>query len=415
MLRSQFLTFIRFNSFHFNTYFFILSSGSGSIVLETIVLEGCNNLTSINDIFNVDSEDDIFNLSVETFRDELKNLTVTKSPSLKHLLGAFGFRFLRQLNLRNNGIVSLELEAILPNLEDLDLSGNPVTRFVPYDVTRKTPLLKKLVLTNCSNLESIEFSSLGAKKTSGLLVTLETLILDDNPNLVRVCPWFIRSAPNLKYVSFNRCPKLEVLPGIFTDHRFFPILEKIDFSETSVSCDCSLHLQNATHINVVLAEIFRRELHRQKTCRYNSTTMPVDHFFGSSELCQAEDELIISDINPTLTLSSFDPYADVDFNSTDVNTTNIFESIFGVDEEEEVVNENNETRVYVWNTVQLDCQLDKEAETIFWVTPTNAVFLLKNNTSDQESCQPTVQILENACGQVWCSCSIYNLMLCSFL
>jgi hypothetical protein len=143
--------------------------------------------------------------------------------------------------------------------------------------------------------------------------------------------------------------------------------------------------------------------------------MPVDHFFGSSELCQAENELIISDINPTLTLSSFDPYADVDFNSTDVNTTNIFESIFGVDEEEEVVNENNETRVYVWNTVQLDCQLDKEAETIFWVTPTNAVFLLKNNTSDQESCQPTVQILENACGQVWCSSSIYNLMLCSFI
>ena len=394
----------------------IFSSGSGSIVLETIVLEGCKNLTSLDDVFDVTPEFGVSNFSLEKFRDELKNLTVTRTPSLKDL-SLFGFRFLRRLSLRNNGIVSFELQAILPNLEDLDLSGNPVTHFVAYDVTSLTPVLKKFVLTNCSKLESVEFSSSGTKKSSGLLVSLESLILDDNLSLGQVCPWFFRSAPNLKFVSLNRCPKLEVLPGIFTDKRFFPTIEKVEFSGTPLSCDCSLVLQNATHINDVLSETFRSELHGQKTCRFNSTTITVEAFFDNSELCQDENELILSDNNPTLTLSSFDPYAEVEFNSTDFNSTDVnstdvydgtdlFETVVVEDDE---VTGDNETRVYVWNTIQLDCQSDKEAETIFWVTPTNTVFLLKNKTSDRESCQPTAQILENACGQVFYLCFIETL------
>ena len=42
-----------------------------------------------------------------------------------------------------------------------------------------------------------------------------------------------------------------------------------------------------------------------------------------------------------------------------------------------------------------------EAESIFWVTPTNEVFLVRNETGDWGSCQPTAQILANACGQVY--------------
>ena len=90
----------------------------------------------------------------------------------------------------------------------------------------------------------------------------------------------------------------------------------------------------------------------------------------------------------------FDPYAEVDANATLSNDTDIEEN----DEEEAI--DVFEVGVQVWTTVQLDCQLEEGAESIFWVTPTNTVFLIKNKTTDGEFCKPTSAILEHACGQV---------------
>ena len=83
----------------------------------------------------------------------------------------------------------------------------------------------------------------------------------------------------------------------------------------------------------------------------------------------------------------------MDANATLSNDTDIEE-----DEEEAI--DVFEVGVQVWTTVQLDCQLEEGAESIFWVTPTNTVFLIKNKTTDGEFCKPTSAILEHACGQV---------------
>ncbi len=110
-------------------------------------------------------------------------------------------------------------------------------------------------------------------------------------------------------------------------------------------------------------------------------------------MCQ-EEEFSLSENNPTLSLTWFDPYAEEDSNSS---LWLIEPAEYFVEDEKEDVLENG---VHVWTTVQLDCQADEEADAIFWVTPSNTVFLIKNKTSDGEFCQPTAQILENACGQV---------------
>jgi hypothetical protein len=133
---------------------------------------------------------------------------------------------------------------------------------------------------------------------------------------------------------------------------------------------------------------FRQDLERQKVCRHNLTTVDIDSFLDDAESCRRENEIDLSYHNPTLDVSWVDPYADDDVNSTVV-------------EDDEPEAEGFEgRRVPVWNTVQLDCRSDNEAESVFWVTPTNAVFLLRNRTSEEDFCQPNVQILHNACGQV---------------
>ena len=234
---------------------------------------------------------------------------------------------------------------------------------------------------NLHNLSKIQFQ--------------DTLILDNNPELLTICPWFLRSAPNLFFVSLNQCPKLDLLPGIFIDQRFFPKLEKVDWEGTTCRCDCNLARINATaHDNVNLVQIFREELKRQNVCRDNSSkSISVESFFDNPEMCQ-EEEFSLSENNPTLSLTWFDPYAEDDSNSS---LWLIGPAEYLVEEEEEDVLENG---VHVWTTVQLDCQADQEADSIFWVTPSNTVFFIKNKTTDGESCQPTAQILENACGQV---------------
>ncbi len=165
---------IRITSYqHFLTIYILasFSSGSGSIVLETITLEGCKNMTSLSNVFELTSlhSEGLFNsIDIEKYRDDLRNLTVTLTPSLTELT-AKGFRSLRRLNLRHNGISAIKLDAALPNLVDIDLSGNPVTHFNADDVTSASQSLKKLVLSNCSKLQSIDFA---AKNSPGLLVNL---------------------------------------------------------------------------------------------------------------------------------------------------------------------------------------------------------------------------------------------------
>ena len=128
-------------------------------------------MTSLANIFELTSQhsEGLFNsIDIEKYRDDLKNLTVTFTPSLTKLT-AKGFRSLRRLNLRHNGISAIKFDAALPNLEDIDLSGNPVTHFNADDVTRASKSLKKLVLSNCSKLQSIDFA---AKNSPGLLINL---------------------------------------------------------------------------------------------------------------------------------------------------------------------------------------------------------------------------------------------------
>jgi len=178
-----------------------------------VVLDGCKNLTSLNEVFDV-SNATTFDAS--KFRDVVKNLTVTQSTELKHCDVA-GFRFLRRLILRQNGIVSFELQSALPNLETIDLSENPMTRFIASDVISAAPNLKKLVLTNCSNLERVDFtgSSFPSEKSQGLLVSLESLVLDDNPRLAFVCPWFLRCQKLKNFFSSSPTQRPNKLGRLF--------------------------------------------------------------------------------------------------------------------------------------------------------------------------------------------------------
>ena len=348
-------------------------------------MDGCKNLTSLTDIFSVTSTFDALK-----YRDVVRDLTVTNATLLRHC-DVVGFRFLRRLTLRRNAIEAIEFSNVLTNLETLDLSENPLTRFVASDVIGVTPNLKTLILSNCSDLEQILLanSNFPTDKPPELLVSLESLVLDDNPRLVFICPWFLRSAPNLLRVSINRCPKLDIDPGVFVDSRFFPALKDIELSETSLTCDCSLLPQNKSNLNPDLVQKFRDDLRQQNVCRHNLTTVSVESFFNGVEACQLENEINLSDHNPTLDLSWFDPYTEVDENATSaaVEVLTDYET-------------TEERRIPVWNTVQLDCRSDSEAESVFWVSPTNAVFLLMNRTTADDTCHPNVQILRNACGQV---------------
>ena len=334
---------------------------------------------------------DIPSFDASKYRDNVKNLTVTHALRLTRF-DIERFRSLRQLILRQNGIITLELKSILPNLEILDLSENPMTQFTASDVISVAPSLKTLILSNCSNLERIEFTNsifLDEKLAPGLLVSLDNLVLDDNPNLSFVCSWFLRSAPNLSTVSLKNCPRLEIEAGVFVDRRFFPSLTNVASPGTPLLCDCALFPGNKSHVNGDLAQRFRDQLERQKVCRHNSSSVNVDSFLNDApEACQVENEVVLNDHNPTLELSYFDPYIEPEENATlSMNQTYL-----------EI--EDYDGRVPVWNTVVLDCQSDNEAESVFWVTPTNAVFLLRNKTIEQDSCQPTVQILNKACGLV---------------
>ena len=235
-------------------------------------------------------------------------MTVTRSYRLNDVKTSHDFRSLRRLTLRHNAINNFELRRTFQNLEFVYLSGNPVTHFIASDLTNFAPNLKVLVIANCTELERVDFAKFPAK-SSDLLVNLDTLILDDNPKLTTVCPWFLRSAFNLTFVSLNRCPKLDVLPGMFIDKRFFPVLKTLRWEGTPAQCDCALATppqeqnENATiHVNENLLQSVRKELGRHNYCRENSTLISVDKFFGDPEKCQ-DQEFSLSDKNPTLTLS----------------------------------------------------------------------------------------------------------------
>jgi hypothetical protein len=290
-------------------FYFYFSSESGTIHLEAITLEGCDNLRSLDDIFDIVDNSTLSNstLEISLYGHDLKNLTVTQSRQLTDIKTSNGFRSLRRLILRHNGINNFELQSIFENLEFVDLSGNPITHFIASDLTNYAPNLKVLVIANCTELKRIDFSSFPAK-SSGLLVNLDTLILDDNPRLTVVCPWFLRSAFNMSFVSLNRCPKLDVLPGMFLDIRFFPVLKTLRWEGTPAQCDCALAAlqqqnENATiYVNKNLFQSVRQELDRHNYCRENSTLISIEKFFGDPGKCQ-DQEFSLSDKNPTLTLS----------------------------------------------------------------------------------------------------------------
>jgi hypothetical protein len=263
-------------------HFFSFSSSSGSIVLESLALDGCKNLTSLDDIFGDFAAADA---GVTDLRVGLKNLTVTRAPALETCRVA-GFRHLRRLDLRHCGVARLHLDAALPSLEDVDLSGNAWTHFDASDVIGGAPNLKTLALSNCTNLESVILSSPPAARASGLLVNLVTLILDDNPNLVSVCPWFLRSAPNIATVSMERCPRLGFPAATLSDTRFFPALQRVGLAETSLACDCDLLQLNRSHVNVELAQSLQSELRRRKVCSHNGTDLSVDAFFSDPARCR---------------------------------------------------------------------------------------------------------------------------------
>ena len=288
--------------------YFFFSSDGGKIHLETITLEGCDNLTSLDDILDISTEANSTS-EFEGFRDDITNLTVTRSRRLIEIQAWNGFPSLRRLTLRHNGIQKIKLYSILPNLEFVDLSGNPVTHLIASDLTSYAPNLKELVISNCTELTRIDFAKVSAKNSPELLVNLDSLNFDDNPKLSVVCPWFLRSAFNLSFVSVNRCPKLDLLPGMFIDTRFFPVLKTVRWEGTPAECDCALATpqqqqnENATiHVNENLLQSLQQELSRHNYCRQNSILISVDKFFSDPEVCQ-DEEFSFSEKNPTLTLS----------------------------------------------------------------------------------------------------------------
>ena len=202
--------------------------------------------------------------------DTIQILEISHSTNIK--IDDFSYlNNLRHLKLNNTNLPS-SFNSALPNLEAIELESIDEETFNAAHLF-SWPNLKSFSLTHSPTLVSVVLRSTGdlTIPINDTFGALERVRIASNPNLVSVCPWAVKSAPQLINLDLSNNPKLAVYPSSFQSTS----LAKISFENSSFLCDC--------HISSSLASV----MSKQACLSDNATTLTLNEYLDS---CQDDQE-----------------------------------------------------------------------------------------------------------------------------
>ena len=125
------------------------------------------------------------------------------------------------------------LSPSLDRLETLNL--NRIQNLIHFNFATLTawPRLTSLAINECPDLTDITLSAEEDSESVRSHSALTRIDLSSNPKLSKVCPWALRSAPNLRALELSNNPSLWIYPSVLQP---LPSLQNVTLSGSR--CDC---------------------------------------------------------------------------------------------------------------------------------------------------------------------------------